>query len=59
MQLVDPERLCVGGWSYGGILTNHVITKVRAPALFLRHNCSNVSSQFTNNRRRGTSSRRR
>jgi len=23
----DPERLGVGGWSYGGILTNHVITK--------------------------------
>lgn len=24
---VDPERLGVGGWSYGGMLTNHVITK--------------------------------
>lgn len=24
---VNPERLGVGGWSYGGILTNHVITK--------------------------------
>jgi len=23
----DPERLGVGGWSYGGILTNHVITQ--------------------------------
>lgn len=23
----DPERLAVTGWSYGGILTNHVITK--------------------------------
>jgi dipeptidyl aminopeptidase/acylaminoacyl peptidase len=23
----DPERLGVTGWSYGGILTNHVITK--------------------------------
>ena len=23
----DPEKLGVGGWSYGGILTNHVITK--------------------------------
>jgi dipeptidyl aminopeptidase/acylaminoacyl peptidase len=23
----DPDRLGVGGWSYGGILTNHVITK--------------------------------
>ena len=23
----DPERLGVGGWSYGGILTNYVITK--------------------------------
>jgi dipeptidyl aminopeptidase/acylaminoacyl peptidase len=23
---VDPERLGVGGWSYGGILTNYVIT---------------------------------
>ncbi len=23
----DPERLGVGGWSYGGILTNHVITR--------------------------------
>ncbi len=25
--LADPERLGVGGWSYGGILTNYVITK--------------------------------
>ncbi len=24
---VDPERMGVGGWSYGGILTNYVITK--------------------------------
>jgi dipeptidyl aminopeptidase/acylaminoacyl peptidase len=24
---VDPERLGVGGWSYGGILTNYVITQ--------------------------------
>jgi dipeptidyl aminopeptidase/acylaminoacyl peptidase len=24
---VDPERLAVTGWSYGGMLTNHVITK--------------------------------
>jgi dipeptidyl aminopeptidase/acylaminoacyl peptidase len=24
---VDPDRLGVGGWSYGGMLTNHVITK--------------------------------
>lgn len=23
----DPEKLSVGGWSYGGILTNYVITK--------------------------------
>jgi len=23
----DPERLGVGGWSYGGMLTNHVIVK--------------------------------
>ena len=23
----DPKRLGVGGWSYGGMLTNHVITK--------------------------------
>lgn len=23
----DPQRLGVGGWSYGGMLTNHVITK--------------------------------
>jgi len=23
----DPEKLAVGGWSYGGILTDHVITK--------------------------------
>jgi dipeptidyl aminopeptidase/acylaminoacyl peptidase len=25
--LADPERLAVGGWSYGGMLTDHVITK--------------------------------
>ena len=24
---VDPDHLGVGGWSYGGVLTNHVITK--------------------------------
>ncbi|MEE9117755.1 MAG: S9 family peptidase, partial [Calditrichia bacterium] len=23
----DPERLCVGGWSYGGVMTNYVITQ--------------------------------
>lgn len=27
MGVADPERLGVGGWSYGGILTNYVITK--------------------------------
>jgi dipeptidyl aminopeptidase/acylaminoacyl peptidase len=26
---VDPERLAVTGWSYGGMLTNHVITKTQ------------------------------
>ena len=25
----DPERLAVGGWSYGGILTNYVITSTQ------------------------------
>jgi len=25
--LADPDRLGVGGWSYGGILTDHVISK--------------------------------
>jgi len=25
--LADPQRLGVGGWSYGGMLTNHVITR--------------------------------
>jgi dipeptidyl aminopeptidase/acylaminoacyl peptidase len=25
--VADPERLGVGGWSYGGILTNYVITR--------------------------------
>jgi dipeptidyl aminopeptidase/acylaminoacyl peptidase len=25
--LADPDRLGIGGWSYGGILTDHVITK--------------------------------
>ena len=25
----DPERLGVGGWSYGGILTNYVITRTQ------------------------------
>ena len=23
----DPDRLGIGGWSYGGILTNHVLTQ--------------------------------
>jgi dipeptidyl aminopeptidase/acylaminoacyl peptidase len=27
MGVADPNRLGVGGWSYGGILTNYVITK--------------------------------
>lgn len=27
--LADPDRLGVGGWSYGGILTDHVITKTQ------------------------------
>ncbi len=27
MGIADPDRLGVGGWSYGGILTNHVVTK--------------------------------
>tara|TARA_R110002020_G_scaffold122487_8_gene278088 strand:- start:53072 stop:55087 length:2016 start_codon:yes stop_codon:yes gene_type:complete len=27
--MVDPDRLGVGGWSYGGILTNYVITKTQ------------------------------
>ena len=27
MGVADPERLGVGGWSYGGILTNYVIAK--------------------------------
>ncbi|SMO43398.1 S9 family peptidase [Gracilimonas mengyeensis] len=27
MGVADPEKLGVGGWSYGGILTNYVITK--------------------------------
>ncbi|HEY4589334.1 MAG TPA: S9 family peptidase, partial [Thermoanaerobaculia bacterium] len=27
MGIADPDRLGVGGWSYGGILTDHVITK--------------------------------
>jgi dipeptidyl aminopeptidase/acylaminoacyl peptidase len=27
MGAADPDRLGVGGWSYGGILTNYVITK--------------------------------
>ncbi len=25
--LVDPQRLGVGGWSYGGWLTNHILTR--------------------------------
>jgi dipeptidyl aminopeptidase/acylaminoacyl peptidase len=29
MGVADPERLGVGGWSYGGILTDVVITKTR------------------------------
>jgi dipeptidyl aminopeptidase/acylaminoacyl peptidase len=27
MGIADPDRLGVGGWSYGGILTNYVITQ--------------------------------
>ena len=27
MGVADPERLGVGGWSYGGILTDHVVTR--------------------------------
>jgi dipeptidyl aminopeptidase/acylaminoacyl peptidase len=27
MGIADPERLGVGGWSYGGILTDYVVTK--------------------------------
>lgn len=27
MGIADPEKLGVGGWSYGGILTDHVITQ--------------------------------
>lgn len=27
--VVDPDRMGVGGWSYGGILTNHVITQTQ------------------------------
>jgi dipeptidyl aminopeptidase/acylaminoacyl peptidase len=27
MGVADPDRLSVGGWSYGGILTDYVITK--------------------------------
>lgn len=27
--VADPDRLGVGGWSYGGILTNYVITKTQ------------------------------
>jgi dipeptidyl aminopeptidase/acylaminoacyl peptidase len=27
--IADPERLGIGGWSYGGILTNHVIARDR------------------------------
>jgi dipeptidyl aminopeptidase/acylaminoacyl peptidase len=27
MGVADPDRLGVGGWSYGGILTDHVIVK--------------------------------
>jgi dipeptidyl aminopeptidase/acylaminoacyl peptidase len=29
MGVADPDRLGVGGWSYGGILTNYVITKTK------------------------------
>ncbi len=27
--IVDPQRMGVGGWSYGGILTNYVITQTQ------------------------------
>jgi dipeptidyl aminopeptidase/acylaminoacyl peptidase len=29
MGVADPDRLGVGGWSYGGILTDHVLTKTQ------------------------------
>ena len=29
MGVADPDRLGVGGWSYGGILTDHVISKTK------------------------------
>lgn len=29
LKLVDGERLGVGGWSYGGWLTNHLLTRTR------------------------------
>jgi dipeptidyl aminopeptidase/acylaminoacyl peptidase len=29
MGVADPDRLGVGGWSYGGILTDHVLTRTQ------------------------------
>jgi dipeptidyl aminopeptidase/acylaminoacyl peptidase len=49
---VDPDRLGIGGWSYGGILTNYVIAKRRraAPAARTRSLCTERTSTSSSTR---------
>jgi dipeptidyl aminopeptidase/acylaminoacyl peptidase len=42
---VDPQKLGVGGWSYGGILTNYVITKTTRFAAAI--SCAGSSDMFS------------
>jgi dipeptidyl aminopeptidase/acylaminoacyl peptidase len=47
MGLADPERLGIGGWSYGGILTNYTIaTDTRFKAAFSGAGSSNQITMY-------------
>ena len=45
--IADPDRLGVGGWSYGGILTNYVIARTRASRRRPAAPASRTSSRAT------------
>ena len=51
--VADPDRLGVGGWSYGGILTNYVITQTdrfdAAISITLESTIADVISPRTTN----------